>query len=318
MSAEPLTPDGLRGVWATVLLPIRPDESLDEDRLAAALDHVLGSGVHGVYTGGTAGEFHTLCEEEYERLNALVARRCTAAGVPFQIGASHPSGQLSLERIARAAALRPGAIQVVLPDWLPLQPDEVLAAVARMAAVAGGVPLVLYNPPYAKTQVTPELFGRLADAVPALVGVKVPGGDDDWYARMTDAVGGRLAVFVAGHTLASGYARGAAGAYSNVACLDPAGAARWYAQITSDLPAALAFEERLRGFLDAHIAPLARAGHCDPALDKTLAAIGAWAEIGTRVRWPHRSVPEEAIPPLRAAVEAAIPELLTGSTPRVR
>lgn len=306
---EPLTASALRGVWATVLLPIRPDESIDVDRLAIALDQVLASGVHGVYTNGTAGEFHTLTGAEYDRLHALVAQRCTATGVPFQLGASHPSGQLSLDRIARATAARPGAIQVVLPDWLPLGPEEVLAAVERMAAVADGVPLVLYNPPYAKTQVSPELFGKLADEVPALVGVKVPGGDDAWYARMSDAVGGRLAVFVAGHTLASGYARGAAGAYSNVACLSPAGAARWYVQITSDLPAALAFEERLRGFLDGHIGPLARAGYCDPALDKTLAAIGGWAPIGTRVRWPHRSVDEATVPGLRAAAEAAVPEL---------
>jgi dihydrodipicolinate synthase/N-acetylneuraminate lyase len=305
----PLTASDLRGVWATVLLPVRDDESIDFDRLAVALDHVLTSGMHGVYTNGTAGEFHTLTDIEYDRLHTLVAQRCAVAGVPFQLGASHPSGQLSLDRIARAAALRPGAIQVVLPDWLPLGPDEVLAAVARMANVADGVPLVLYNPPYAKTQVRPELFGKLADEVPALVGVKVPGGDDTWFARMADAVGGRLAVFVAGHTLASGYARGAAGAYSNMACLSPGGAARWYAQITTDLPTALAFEQRLRGFLDAHIGPLARAGYCDPALDKTLAAIGGWAPIGTRVRWPHRSVPEEAIPALRAAAEAAVPEL---------
>jgi dihydrodipicolinate synthase/N-acetylneuraminate lyase len=178
-----------------------------------------------------------------------------------------------------------------------------------MAEVADGVPLVLYNPPYAKTQVGPELFGRLADAVTALIGVKVPGGDETWYARMRDAVGGRLAVFVAGHTLATGYARGAAGAYSNVACLSPVGAVRWYEQMTADLPAALALEERLRGFLDTHIGPLARAGYCDPALDKTLAAIGGWAPIGTRVRWPHRWVDEGAVPALRAAAETAVPEL---------
>jgi dihydrodipicolinate synthase/N-acetylneuraminate lyase len=311
---EPLTASALRGVWATVLLPIRDDEGIDLDRLAVALDRVLASGVHGVYTNGTAGEFHTLTEDEYDRLHELVATRCAAAGMPFQLGASHPSGQLSLSRIARAAALRPGAIQVVLPDWLPLGPDEVLAAVERMAAVADGVPLVLYNPPYAKTQVPPELFGKLADEVPALVGMKVPGGDDAWYARMADAAGGRLAIFVAGHTLASGYARGAAGAYSNVACLSPAGAARWYAQITSDLPAAQAFEQRLRGFLDAHIAPLARAGYSDPALDKALAAIGGWAPTGTRVRWPHRWVPQEAIPALRAAAMSAVPELFDDST----
>ena len=306
---RPLTAGELLGVWAGVLLPIRPDESIDIDRLAVELDHLLGSGVHGIYTCGTAGEFHTLSEAEWDALQQLVADRCHAAGVAFQLGASHPSGQASLERIARAAALRPGAIQVVLPDWLPLQPDEVFAAVERMAAVADGVPLVLYNPGYAKTQVEPELLGRLSAEVPALIGVKVPGGDDAWYARIADSVGDRLALFVAGHALASGYRRGAAGAYSNVACLSPAGAAAWYEQMTTDLPAALEFEGRLRGFLDAHIAPLTRAGYCDPALDKTLAAMGGWAPIGTRVRWPHRWVDERMVPVLRDAAAGELPEL---------
>ncbi len=71
----PLTAAELRGVWPTVLLPIRPDESIDADRLTAALDHVLGAGVHAVYTNGTSGEFQTLSEVEYDRLQELVSRR---------------------------------------------------------------------------------------------------------------------------------------------------------------------------------------------------------------------------------------------------
>ena len=39
------------------------------------------------------------------------------------------------------------------------------------------------------------------------------------------------------------------------------------------------------------------------------AAIGGWAPIGTRVRWPHRFVDEAAIPALRAAAETAVPDL---------
>src|ERR687894_615068 len=95
---EPLTASTLRGAFATVLLPLRDDDGIDFDVLAAALDRVLASGVHGVYTNGTAGEFHTLTDAEYDRLHALVADRCAAAGMPFQLGASPPSGQLSLDR----------------------------------------------------------------------------------------------------------------------------------------------------------------------------------------------------------------------------
>ncbi|UCM91586.1 dihydrodipicolinate synthase family protein [Streptomyces marincola] len=294
----------LTGVWATVLLPLAADDTIDFRRLEAALGAVLGSGVHGVYTNGTAGEFHTLDEYEYDRLHALVAGRCTAAGVPFQLGAGHPSGQVSLGRIRRAATLRPGAVQVVLPDWLPLSHGEAVDALRRMAEAAEGVPLVLYNPPYAKTRVDARMLALVADEVPQVIGLKLPD------ARPARGLTERFAVFVAGHTLASARREGAAGSYSNVACLSPAGAVRWYRLMGSDPAAALDLEARLRAFLDRHIAPLARAGFCDPALDKTLCAIGGWARVGTRVRWPHRSVPETAVAGLRTAALRAVPELL--------
>ncbi|MDT0345785.1 dihydrodipicolinate synthase family protein [Streptomyces litchfieldiae] len=294
----------LTGIWSTVLLPVAEDETIDFRRLEVALGTVLGAGVHGVYTNGTAGEFHTLSEPEYDQLHELVAGRCAAAGIPFQLGASHPSGQLSLSRIRRAARLRPGAIQIVLPDWLPLHPAEVLAALARMAEAADGVPLVLYNPPYAKTRVGPGLLARIAEERPEVIGVKVP--SVEVATGLTD----RFAVFVAGHTLATAHPAGAAGSYSNVACMSPAGVVRWYEMMHTNPPAARELEARLRDFLDHHIAPLAADGYCDPALDKTLCAIGDWSQTGTRVRWPHRSVPESAIPALRQAAQRAVPELL--------
>ena len=83
-------------------------------------------GVNGLYTNGTAGEFHTQTEAEFDQIHELVAARCTAANLPFQIGANHMSFQLSLERIRRAHAFQPSAFQVILPDWFPLQEAEML------------------------------------------------------------------------------------------------------------------------------------------------------------------------------------------------
>jgi dihydrodipicolinate synthase/N-acetylneuraminate lyase len=177
-----------------------------------------------------------------------------------------------------------------------------------MAQVADGVPLVLYNPPHAKTQLSPAMFGRLAAAVPELIGIKVAGGDAAWHAEMRAACG-NLAIFVAGHHLASGIRQGAAGAYSNVACLTPGGAATWYQQMLTDPAAALALERGLAGFLNRHVAPLQRAGYSNPALDKALAAAGGWAPVGTRTRWPYRWVPERTASALGLAARAALPEL---------
>src|SRR5258706_296956 len=96
---------------------------------------------------------------------------------------------------------------------LPINADDSLDF-ARLAAAADPIGLVLYNPPHAKVVLTPAQIGRLRDAVPGLIGVKVADGDAAWYAEMRAHCQG-LAVFVPGHHLATGIANGAVGAYSN-------------------------------------------------------------------------------------------------------
>ncbi|HUT25688.1 MAG TPA: dihydrodipicolinate synthase family protein [Sumerlaeia bacterium] len=312
---KPLRSDEIRGNWATALLPIAENDDIDYGRLAEEIDVLIGMGVDGIYSNGTAGEFHNQTEEEFDRVNALLAERCNAAGTPFQIGVSHMSPRLSLERLRRAVALEPGAVQVILPDWLPVKDAEAIAFLNRMGEEARPIGLVLYNPPHAKRALAPEEIGRLAEAAPALVGVKVADGDAAWYRAMARHAG-RLSLFVPGHRLATGFALGAHGSYSNMACLHPGAAQRWFERIKSDYEAALELEGRIRQFMDGCIIPLAaQQGFSDPALDKLLAAIGGWANIGTRLRWPYRSVPETEVSRLRPIAERALPEFFPRPCP---
>lgn len=308
--AHPLQADQLRGNWATLMLPIDADESIDYARLAGELDALIAANVDGLYTNGTAGEFHTQSEAEFDAIHALVAERCNRADMPFQIGANHMSAQISLDRIRRAKQFQPSAFQVILADWFPLKEAEMVACLERMAAAAAPIGLVLYNPPHAKVVLTPAQIGRLQAAVPAIIGVKVADGDAAWYAEVR-AHCQEVAVFVPGHHLATGVANGAAGAYSNVACLSPAGAQRWYDQMLVDLAAALELEQRIRHFMDTEIAPfIARDGYANPALDKLLAAIGGWADVGTRLRWPYRWIEPDVAARLRPVAQSMLPELV--------
>jgi dihydrodipicolinate synthase/N-acetylneuraminate lyase len=288
-------------------LPIRGDQRIDFDVLDFELDTLLKVGLAGVYTCGTAGEFHTLDEDEFDRLSQLVAQKCKRAGAAFQIGASHMSGQACLSRIRRARLLAPVAIQVVLPDWLPLSPVEVRAAVEQMVTVADPVPIVLYNPRHAKTVCSAPQLAALANELPGLVAVKVS-GDDAFYTDL-HAAAPRLSIFAPGHELARARRLGAVGSYSNVACLEPTGALRWERQMDSDPAGADELGRRILAFFADRILPLRASGYSDTALDKTLAAIGGWAPIGTRVRWPYSSVPEEVIEEIAPVAREALPEL---------
>lgn len=307
---KPLTSDQIRGNWATLLSAWNADDSLDLGRVAAEIDALIAMRVDGIYSNGTAGEFHTQTEAEFDQISECLAGKCNAAGMRFQIGVSHMSAQISRERLRRIVPLMPGAVQVILPDWFPITEDEAITFFHGMAETANGIGLVLYNPPHAKRVWNPEQIGRLAAKIPALVGIKTAGGDDAWYAAMRQYLA-RLSVFVPGHLLASGVQRGAHGAYSNVACLNPLAAQRWSDQMKTDLSAALELEQRLRRFMDGYIAPfITEQKYCNAACDRFMALLGGWTDVGERMRWPYRSIPVAEVNRLRPIAQELIPEFI--------
>lgn len=305
----PFTSTQIRGTYATLLLPIQEGDTIDFGRLAEQLALFVAAGVDGVYSNGTAGEFYSLTEDEFLRVNQLLAETCEKAGLPFQIGAGSLSPQLSLARIRHAAHLRPSAIQVILPDWYPPSLEESILYLERAAEAAAGVPLVLYNPPHAKRVLQPPELAQVCALIPSLIGLKTGAGDAAWYQAMQPLFG-RLSVFVPGHTLATGFARGAAGSYSNVACLAPRGAVCWNRLMHTDLPAAFDIEAQIQRFMTRRILPFRdRHGHSNMALDKLLAWIGDWGSVGTRLRWPYLGVDASHLHSLRQRAREEIPFL---------
>lgn len=301
----------IRGNWATLLLPINPDDSIDFTRLAEEIARLIAAGVDGIYSNGTAGEFHNQTEAEFDRIQQVLADRCAPAAMPFIIGACQPDPQISLGRVRRAASLRPEAIQVIFPDWWPVTPPEATDFLHMAAEAAGTVPLVLYQPPHAKRVFAPADLAAILGPVPQVVGIKLADGDHAWYedARRRFADWG---IYVPGHHLATGVSENVAvGAFSNVACLSPSGAQWWTELMAGDLDLARAIEKRLRGFLESHIAPFAaKQGYSNAALDKLLAAIGGWAEVGTRLRRPYRWIDPAIVPELREKAKASLPEIM--------
>lgn len=295
------------GNWGTLLLPVNKDDSIDYVRLEEEIEVLIAMQMNGIYSNGTAGEFYNQTETEFDRVSLLLAEKCERARVPFQIGCAHSSPVTSLERLKRAVALKPGAVQVILPDWMPPSMEEVIAYLQVMTEAADPVGLVLYNPPHAKKRLSPEDFYRIGEAGIHLAGCKVGGGDVNWYAAMKRLVP-ELSLFIPGHQLATGISLGAHGAYSNVACLHPGAAQRWYESMLTDIEAALRQEVRIQQFMQECIVPYLNAGYSNQAVDKFMAGIGNWAPVGTRLRWPYRSIPEGEIDHARATCLKLLPE----------
>ena len=214
----------------------------------------------------------------------------------------------------RITALKPGAIQVILPDWFPPSMEEIISFLLAMAEAADPIGLVLYNPPHSKKKLTPEDFYTIRKAGIPLVGCKVAAGNNEWYASMKSLVP-ELSLFVSGNRLATGISLGARGSYSNVACLHPQVAQQWYEMMLTDLPQALELEKRIQFFLTNHITPyITEKKYSDPAIDKLLAAIIGWADVGTRMRWPYKWIQPGDVKKVREVCKKLLPEFFVHNT----
>jgi len=151
-----------------------------------------------------------------------------------------------------------------------------------------------------------EIFGK----IPTLEGLKVfdQNANPEWYARLRENSSG-LSIFIPGHRLATGIKGGAHGSYSNMACLNPFAAQRWYDLLKEDIDAGLELEQRIGKFMEQYIHPLiSQHRYSNQACDRFLALLGGWADIGDKLRWPYRSVPAEYVNEIKPAAIELIPE----------
>lgn len=307
---QPFRSEDIFGNWATTLLHIKEDDAICFASLERDLRYLASVGVNGIYTNGTAGEFNEQSESEFERISELTAEICSENAIPYQIGASHTSALIMLRRIRTATRLGPGAIQVIFPDWFALSDSEAVEFLKKCEEAADGIGLVLYNPPHAKRIFSPREIGHLKSRIPSIVGIKVKSKESAWFDEVRKYCEG-ISVFVPGHFLASSLALGAAGSYSNIACLNPKGAQQWYELTKTSPTKATELESRIRSYLQEFILPFREKYHySNAALDKLLAAVGGWGSSGTRLKFPYKGVLDADISHLREAAKAMIPEIM--------
>ena len=305
---NPLKSTEIFGNWATLLLPVDEDDQIDYITLEREIDILIRMGVNGIYSNGTAGEFYNQTENEFDKVSTILADKCNEANMPFQIGCNHMSPILSLDRLRRVVSLKPGAVQVILPDWFPPVMSEIIDFLKRITDLAGTIGIVLYNPPHSKVKLQPHDFEVLSNAGIVLAGAKLPGGDKEWYTAMKNYAP-HLSLFIPGHHLATGISMGAHGAYSNVACLHPLAAQRWYEMIKADMKSALELQSRIQLFMETCIVPFITArGYSNQAVDKFMAVVGGWMNIHPRLRWPYKWISEDEVEQSRKIGKKIIPE----------
>jgi len=302
--------DRLHGIWAG--LPVAWDASMELDESAAAADveACCRAGVHGVYTGGTTGEFYAQDEDTFRRLIRLTVAAARFTGTPMQAGCTSLSTRLVCRRIEIAGEAGADGIQLALPFWLPLSDEESIAFFRDVTVAASGLPLILYDTERTKRRVSVELFRRLREVAPTLIGCKHTGDDMDVLKDYIQALPG-VSFFVSEHLLPDGMRIGARGNYSSKVYLHPPFMLRYYQLCVEGCWDDVApMQAALKRFYSEGILPLRDKGMVDSAIDRVFGTALGFVRCGLRCQPPYVHATQADVDALVAWMRKHTPILL--------
>lgn len=306
---KPLTRKNLHGVWSALILPWNKRDEVDPRRFAREIRSYQNTGIQGVYTGGTTGEFYAQSDRTFERITRIACEQAHAIGLPVQIGASALSTLTTRQRIRVARQARADAIQIALPFWLELKDDEVKRFVREIAEEAGRIPIILYLTGRSKRKILPPLLGEIAAEVPTFIGTKDTGCDlKTLKAMLREAPG--VAIF-GGEDFYERVPAGGRGGYCSITGFNAPKVVELYQLcVAGRLKEAKPLAAALRRFLYEGLVPMVRdEGLWDSAVDRIQRVAGG-GDVGIECQSPYRSGTEKHVRTLIAWCRKNTPELL--------
>ena len=309
LSRAPMThPDRIqgtqvRGVWPPLLLHWHDDWSLDEQAFEHNLRHVAEQEPHGLYTLDTASEFYTLEFAEWEAISHRFVRGCERLGVtlPIGLGCTWTNQPGALERVRAARDLGVQTIHLSPPYWLPLNDDALCGFYAAVNEVAGHLGVIIYAPPWSGVHLTADLYRRLVNEAPCIIGTKGPATDH----ALLNAIEGH-SHFAQEQRIVQASKHGAIGCYSALAGVSIPFMKAWWDMIERDDHAAAAQrDEAVQRFYAQGVQPVRDRGILAGAIDKAMARIGG--QIGSRaLRPPYPAVPDDLFDQMETAARTHI------------
>jgi 4-hydroxy-tetrahydrodipicolinate synthase len=236
----------IRGVIPALVTPMGEDESIDRDGLGKLIDFVIGNGVHGLFTVGTAGESWALSPDE-KRLLFEWTVELTAGRVPVYVGTAANTTREAVWLAEQAQEAGADCLSVMTPYFVtPSDPQmyDHFSAIAKSV----DVPVLLYDLP-ARTGngLSVDLVVSLAEDHANIVGIKDSSGDLSQSVEYLRRGPEGFRLIMGRDTLIyAALVHGAAGAIAASANVAPdLGAAIYDRYLQGDLAGALDYQTRL-------------------------------------------------------------------------
>ena len=292
----------LHGIIPPTTTPFTTDGEIDLIAARAQVRWMIGQGVHGLATGGSTGEGHTLDVDEFRRLIGETVQEA-AGRLPVVAGIIVDSTRDAIRRGRAVADLGVAALQVTPVHYLFRPDDAAMLAHFRALTEETGLPVIIYNVvPW--SYLSPALLCRIMAEVPGVIGVKQSAGDLKLVADLMMMARPENLIFSAVDALLyPSFALGAHGSIAAIltaaprACVDLWDAVRagdharahaihrkllplWNAMVGDNLPACTKYAQTLQGCPGMHPrAPMPAASAAQQA-----AIRAALAGVGVEIR----------------------------------
>jgi 4-hydroxy-tetrahydrodipicolinate synthase len=181
------------GVFPAVVTQMHQDQSLDLEASARHFEILIDSGISGLIVCGSLGE--NQCLQPEEKRAVLKCAIETARGrVPVVSGVAEMSTRSAIQYMRDGEKLGAAGFMVMPP--MVYKPDAIETEHwFRTLAAATPLPWMLYNNPVGyHTDVTPEMFVRLAD-IPNLTSIKESSANPRRITELRNLVGDRYQIF---------------------------------------------------------------------------------------------------------------------------
>jgi 4-hydroxy-tetrahydrodipicolinate synthase len=155
---------------------MQANEDLDLPRLRWFLDHLIASGVHGVFVLGTNSEFYALDEHEKQEVIATTVAHVNKR-VPVYAGTGAETTREAVRLTRMAQKEGADGVSVIAPYFISPNQQEIYDHYRRIAE-ATSLPVILYNNPSTcgGLMIGVDTVARLAE-IPNILGVKDSSGD---------------------------------------------------------------------------------------------------------------------------------------------
>src|SRR3954467_591256 len=210
----------IRGIIPPVATPMQANEDLDLPRLCWFIDHLIQSGVHGIFVLGTNIEFYALDENEKQQVIATAVEHVRGR-VPVYAGTGAETTREAVRLTKMAERDFASGVSVITPYFVAPSQQEIADHYRRIAENTS-LPVILYNNPgtCGGVKIDVDTVARLAE-VPNILGIKDSSGDLQNTNELIRAVPERFSVMMGRDTLIFPAllfgARGAVPATGNIA-----------------------------------------------------------------------------------------------------